>query len=76
MSKFAAGERVRSDDSPVSGTGTVISWDDPRCLFVAENRTGYTAVAWDDETMTIVADEALSSATEVDWDKEVQGPED
>src|SRR5215468_2633916 len=68
MSKFGAGERVRSDNSPVSGIGTVIAWDDPRCLFAADDWKAHTAVAWDDETVTIVADEALSSAADVDWD--------
>jgi len=76
MSKFGAGERVRSDNSPVSGIGTVIAWDDPRCLFAADDWKAHTAVAWDDETVTIVADEALSSAADVDWDKEARGPED
>ena len=44
-------------------------------MFGPEDWAGHAAVARDDETVTIVADEALSSDVAVDWDKEAQGPE-
>jgi hypothetical protein len=76
MSKFEAGDRVRSDNNPEGGSGVVLAWDDPRCLFSPEEWAGHTAVAWEDESVTIVADGALSPDTAVDWDLEAEGPED
>ena len=35
----------------------------------------YTAVAWDDDTVTVMADGALSRAAELDWNEEAEGPE-
>jgi len=76
MNKFEAGDRVRSDNNPEGGIGTVLAWDDPRCLFSPEDWTGHTAVAWEDESVTIVADGVLNPAGPVDWDEEAEGPED
>ena len=75
MSDFAAGDRVRSDNHAEGGIGTVLAWNDPRCPFAQPDWNGYTVVAWDDDTVTVVADGALSSATELDWDDEAEGPE-
>jgi hypothetical protein len=76
MSKFEAGDRVRSVNNPEGGIGTVLDWDDPRCLFSEEEWAGHSAIAWEDESVTIVAEGALSLDTAVDWDEEVEGPED
>lgn len=76
MSKFEAGDRVRSDNNPEGGIGTVLSWNDPRCLFSPEDWTGHAAVAWEDESVTIVADGVLNTAETVDWDEEAEGPEE
>jgi hypothetical protein len=67
---------VRSEDNPEGGIGAVLAWDDPRCLFSPEDSTGHTAVAWEDESVTIVADGALNPAGTVDWDEEAEEPED
>jgi hypothetical protein len=75
MSKFATGDKVRNDNKPDGGTGTVLAWDDPRCAFAQQDWNGYTAVAWDDDTVTVVADRALSRAAELGWDEEAEGPE-
>ena len=76
MSKFRAGEQVRSDTNLEGGVGTVLAWDDPRCPFVPEDRRGHAVVEWEDESVTILADGALTSATTVDWDQEAEGPEE
>ncbi len=75
MSEFAAGDRVRNDNNPEGGTGTVLAWDDPRCPFAQQDWSGYTVVAWDDDTVTVIADGALSRAAGLDWDEEAEGPE-
>ena len=75
MSEFAAGDRVRNDNNAEGGTGTVLAWDDPRCLVARQDWNGYTAVAWDDDTVTFMADSALSRAAEIDWEEEAEGPE-
>jgi len=75
MSKFTAGDRVRNDNNTEGSTGTVLAWDDPRCPFAQQDWNGYTAVAWDDDTVTVTADSALSRVAEIDWDEEAEGPE-
>jgi hypothetical protein len=75
MSKFKAGDRVRSDNNPEGGVGRVLAWEDPRCLFSPEDWPSHSAVAWEDESVTIVADDALNLETAVDWDDEAEGPE-
>ncbi len=75
MSEFTAGDRVRNDNNTEGGTGTVLAWDDPRCPFAQQDWNGYTAVAWDDDTVTVMADGALSRVAEIDWDEEAEGPE-
>src|SRR6266567_245261 len=75
MSEFAAGDRVRNDNNSEGGTGTVLAWDDPRCPFAQQDWSGYTVVAWDDDTVTVIADGALSRAAGLDWDEEAEGPE-
>ena len=76
MSEFEAGDRVRSDNKPDGGTGTVLAWDDPRCPFAQQDWKGYTVVAWDDETVTVMADGALTAQADLDWDEEAEGPEE
>ena len=75
MSEFTAGDRVRSDNKPDGGTGTVLAWDDPRCPFAQQDWNGYSVVAWDDDTVTVMPDGALSMAAKLDWDEEAEGPE-
>ncbi len=76
MSEFEAGDRVRSDNKPDGGTGTVLAWDDPRCPFAQQDWKGYTVVAWDDDTVTVMADGALTAQADLDWDEEAEGPEE
>jgi len=76
MREFKSGDRVRSDSHPEGGVGTVLAWDDPRCVFAPEDWADHTVVAWEDDTVTIVADRALSLDEAVDWDEEAKGPED
>lgn len=75
MSEFKAGDRVRNDDNTDDRNGTVLAWDDPRCATAQQDWNGYTAVAWDDDTVTITANAALSRATEINWDEEAEEPE-
>ncbi len=76
MSEFNSGARVRSDDNPEGGIGTVLASDDPRCVFAPDDWADHSVVAWEDDTVTIVADRALSLDASVDWDEEAREPED
>ena len=75
MTKFEYGDRVRGDDNREGGIGTVLAWDDPRCTFAPEDWADHSVVAWEDDTVTIVADRALSLDSSVDWDQEAREPE-
>ncbi len=75
MSEFAPGDRVSNDNNPEGGTGTVLAWDDPRCGVEEQDWRGYSAVAWDDDTVTVVAHAVLSRVAEIDWEEEAEGPE-
>jgi hypothetical protein len=76
MTKFESGDRVRSDNNPEGGVGTVLAWNDPRCAFAPEDWVDHSVVAWADSSVTIVADRALSLDASVDWEREAREPEE